>query len=34
DVYKRQHTDTESVSIEVLERCYETYRGVAETWLQ
>ncbi|ELY92583.1 peptidase M20 [Natrialba hulunbeirensis JCM 10989] len=28
------HTDDESVSIEVLDRCYETYRGVAETWLQ
>ncbi|OIB58588.1 M20 family metallopeptidase [Natrialba sp. SSL1] len=28
------HTADESVSVEVLERCYETYRGVAETWLQ
>ncbi|APW97588.1 peptidase M20 [Halobiforma lacisalsi AJ5] len=26
------HTDTESVSIDVLERCRETYRRVAEGW--
>ncbi|EMA36341.1 M20 family metallopeptidase [Halobiforma nitratireducens] len=28
------HTDDESVSIEVLERCRETYRHVAESWPQ
>ena len=27
------HTATESVSLPVLERCYEVYRGVAETWV-
>ncbi|UPV72791.1 M20/M25/M40 family metallo-hydrolase [Halorussus limi] len=26
------HTDTESASVEVLERCYEIYRGVAESF--
>ncbi|SDR38974.1 M20 family metallopeptidase [Natronobacterium texcoconense] len=26
------HTDTESVSINVLERCRESYRSIAETW--
>ncbi|ELY53988.1 M20 family metallopeptidase [Natronolimnohabitans innermongolicus] len=26
------HTETESVSLEVLERCYETYRRTAENW--
>ncbi len=28
------HTATESVSLEVIERCYEIYRRVAETWPQ
>ncbi|MFC6728557.1 M20/M25/M40 family metallo-hydrolase, partial [Natronoarchaeum mannanilyticum] len=26
------HTADESVSLDVLERCYELYRGVAELW--
>jgi acetylornithine deacetylase len=26
------HTATESVSLAVLDRCYEIYRGVAESW--
>ncbi|WP_123537929.1 M20 family metallopeptidase [Halosimplex salinum] len=26
------HTATESVSLDVLDRCYEIYRGVAESW--
>ncbi len=26
------HTDSESVSLSVLERCYRIYRGVAETF--
>ena len=28
------HTESESVSIDVLERCRDTYRRVAESWLQ
>ena len=27
------HTADESVSLDVLERCYELYRGVSERWL-